>query len=558
MATSLLAGVSGLRTHQTLLDVVGNNLANVNTIGFKGQRVEFQDLLFQTLSRSSATSSNQVGGTNPVQIGLGTRIGSIDTSFQQGNLQATGRDLDLAIQGDGFFVVNDGLQNLYSRAGAFAVDSNNYLVDPASGYRVQRTGTLGEGSATSPAFQLPGENSIRIPFGTGIPGQATNVITFRGNLSATASGPQSATLTTAQPFRSANAPATLATLINNLDSNPTNYVAGDRIRLQGTTFAGTPVNITVPVGPATTMGDLINAINANFTGATASLDATGNLIVRANTTGPSALNLTISDDTAAPPVVGSTRWSDHIFRTTTVGKDGDRVPTAIQVYDTQGTAHTVTLTFQKQANNTWNLSASMSASEGTVVDSTVTGITFNDDGSFRLVSGTGPGDADIAIQFNGIAAPQTLNFFFGDPNGSNGLTQFGGPTSAAAISQDGYSAGFLNSLSVSTDGVLQGVFTNGRSLPIAQLAIANFTNPTGLSREGNNYFMVTANSGLPLVGTALSGGRGAIQRGTLESSNVDTALEFTRLIIAQRGFQVNARTISVSNEVLQELASIIR
>ena len=193
-----------------------------------------------------------------------------------------------------------------------------------------------------------------------------------------------------------------------------------------------------------------------------------------------------------------------------------------------------------------------------MVDAVVQGITFNDDGSFRTISGTGAGDPDITIQFPGIATPQTINLFLGSVNGTDGLTQFGGPTSAAAVNQDGYAAGFLSSLSVGQDGVIQGIFTNGRSLAIAQVALAEFANPGGLQREGSNLFSLSPNSGQPLIGGALSGGRGAIQRGTLESSNVDTALEFTRLIIAQRGFQVNARTISVSDQMLQELANIIR
>jgi flagellar hook protein FlgE len=126
------------------------------------------------------------------------------------------------------------------------------------------------------------------------------------------------------------------------------------------------------------------------------------------------------------------------------------------------------------------------------------------------------------------------------------------------VDQDGFGAGFLTSVSIAKDGIINGVFTNGQILPLAQLALAAFVNPGGLSREGSNLFSITAQSGEALIGAGGSGGRGLVEQGTLESSNVDIALEFTRLIIAQRGFQVNARTITVSNEVLQELANIIR
>jgi flagellar hook protein FlgE len=243
---------------------------------------------------------------------------------------------------------------------------------------------------------------------------------------------------------------------------------------------------------------------------------------------------------------------------TTPGKDGDTVTTGIQVFDVQGTSHSVNLVFQKQSNNVWNLTASIPASEGTLTDNLVTGITFNDDGSFRQVTGIGAGNPTLTMQINGLANPQTIGFNFGSLNGFNGLTQVGGSSSAIAKDQDGYEAGFLTNISVDQDGIINGVFTNGRTLPIAQLAIATFANPSALLRQGNNYFGLSSESGNPLLGAALSDGRGSIQEKALETSNVDIALEFTRLIIAQRGFQMNARTITASDQVLQELANIIR
>src|SRR5437868_3298066 len=152
MASSLFTGVTGLRVNQQMLDVVGNNLANSNTTGYKSQRVRFADLVYQTFSPATqATSTN--GGTDPVQVGLGARVASIDPDLGQGALEATGRDLDMALEGDGFFVARNGTQNFYTRAGAFGVDSQNFLVDPATGYRVQRFDGIGEGTAALPAFQ---------------------------------------------------------------------------------------------------------------------------------------------------------------------------------------------------------------------------------------------------------------------------------------------------------------------------------------------------------------------------------------------------------------------
>src|SRR5947209_8741002 len=133
MSNSIFTAVSGLRANQQSLDVVGNNLANLNTTGFKGQRVNFSDLLYQTFSPGSASSSS-FSGTNPIQVGLGVRPQSVDANFQQGELQATGNPTDLAIQGNGFFIVNEGMQNLYTRSGAFGVDGQNFLIDPGTGF----------------------------------------------------------------------------------------------------------------------------------------------------------------------------------------------------------------------------------------------------------------------------------------------------------------------------------------------------------------------------------------------------------------------------------------
>jgi flagellar hook protein FlgE len=554
MANSLLTGVSGLRAHQQMLDVVGHNLANTNTTGYKAQRLRFSDLVYQTLNPASAPTDT-IGGVNPQQVGLGVRTAAIDVNLQQGSLEATQNVFDLALQGAGFFVASDGVQNRFTRAGAFGVDAANHLVDPSNGFRVQRFGTVGEGSATSPAFQASGDSDIRIPIGTGIPGRTTSNISLQGNLSASALGPLAQVLTTTQPLVAGGAPATAATLLNNLDSNTVDYVAGDQIRLQGVTSGNVPVNTTIAVGPGTTLGDVLSAINAAVPDATASIDASGNIVVQANAAAPSALNLTLTEVAGN---TGTTSWGNHALATTTTGKDGDTVATGIQFYDVQGAPHYVNLVFQKQAANTWNMTASIEPSEGTIVDGRIDRITFNDNGSFGFVNGVGIGDPFITVQINGMSAPQTIGFGLGSPNSFDGLMQVGGTSSAVARDQDGFAAGFLTDVAVSQDGVINGIFTNGQILPVAQLAIATFANPAALLRDGGNYLAISAQSGEALIGAGLAGGRGSVQQKALESSNVDVALEFTRMIIAQRGFQVNARTITASDEVLEELANIVR
>lgn len=555
MSNSLFTGVTGLRINQEMLDVVGNNLANSNTTGFKAQRLRFSDLVYQTISTATSGSSGAVGGTNPIQIGLGAKVSAIDPNLQQGSLEATGRDLDLALQGNGYFVARDGTESFFARAGAFGVDAENFLVDPSNGYRVQRFGTVGEGSPTSPAFQVSGNNDIRIPIGTGIPGKETSNIVLQGNLSANAVGPRVQTLTTAQAFKTGGSPAVLTTTLNSLDDNLVPYVSGDQIRLQGVTAGNTPVNFTLAVDNTTTLGDLINAINTNFPGSFASLDANGNVVIQANNTGPTNLNLSIND---VATNTGGTSWGNHSFNVTTMGKDGDTVKTSIQIFDSQGTAHNLNIVFQKQANNVWNMNVQINPTEGVLSDNLVSNINFNEDGSFRQVTGTGLGDATITVQFNGFSVPQRIGFGFGATNGFDGLTQVGGASSAVATGQDGFAAGYLTSLSIGQDGVMNGVFTNGRTLAVAQIAIATFANPAALNRVGDNYYSLSSGSGPALLGAGLAGGRGSVQQKTLESSNVDVSLEFTRLIIAQRGFQVNARMITASDQILQDLANILR
>ena len=229
---------------------------------------------------------------------------------------------------------------------------------------------------------------------------------------------------------------------------------------------------------------------------------------------------------------------------------GTNTTTGIQVFDSQGGPHALTVTFTKTAANTYSASATIDNGTATAA---ATPITF--DSSGLLVS-----PSTLAVNVTGIpgAANQTITLNLGTPGQGTGLTQFGGTTTANAVTQDGTGFGTLTSVSFDSSGTIQGAFTNGRTVPIAQLAIAGFNNEGGLVRSGNNNFLASASSGQPLIGTAGSGGLGSVQGAALEGANVDISTEFSRLIIAERGFQVNAQTITAANETLQQLANIIR
>ena len=549
MATTLLTAASGLLSHQRKLDVVANNLANLNTVGFKTQRVIFSDLMYETIQPSTAATTPGFGGTNPMQVGSGVRVSQIARKFTQGNLEATGALFDFALQGEGFFVVADSTTNWYTRAGSFSLDSNGNLVDPATGLLVQRTGTYGEETNETVGFQTPGDSSINIPLGTLIAGEQTTFAQFSGNLPASALPPQTERLITASQFETKDgSPITAATLLNNLASNTVEYQAGDEISISGTNPDGTSFGVALAVGPTTTLNDVINQLNTVLVGAQASFEPEGNLVITADSEGE-AFTSVFLEDTATN--VGQSDFLQHAFTVQTAGTSGDTFETSIEVFDSRGQDHGLRLSFTKTTFNTWDVEVALNDDTGVEIDSQVMGLRFQEDGSFSFVSGVDDGDASIELNFDSLAENQSIELSFDNLN--HFATDFG-----LAFEQDGFGAGSLVSVGLGADGTLDGIATNGKRIPLAQLAIAKFNVPEALNSEGNNYFSETGNSGEVQIGTGLSNGRGRIFGGQLESSNVDIALEFTHLIVAQRGFSANARTITVADEVLEELTNIVR
>ena len=279
---ALNSGVSGIRLHQSMLDVIGNNLANVNTYGYKSSRLLFADLLSQTLSNGK--------GGNPMQVGKGVTTGSITSNFSQGTLETTNRPFDFALQGEGFFVLNGGSRDYFTRVGAFNVDSSNMLVDSNTGYQVMDT----SGKA------------IEIPFGSTVMGKGTARVGLSGNLDAEAFNLTSEVLLMKSPL-TVNDGDQIANDgsddLNDLDSNTTDYVSGDTILITGTKSDGTPVSAEFVYGTdGTTVEELIGFLNSSdvFGGdagdATASIDtATGKLKLKSNTSGQDELTLALQD-----------------------------------------------------------------------------------------------------------------------------------------------------------------------------------------------------------------------------------------------------------------------
>jgi flagellar hook protein FlgE len=554
MANALLSGISGLRGHQKMLEVIGNNLANVNTTGFKASRIIFSDLVYDT-TRGGTDDTDVIGSINPIQVGTGSQVAQIDRQFTQGNMEQSGEELDMAISGAGFFVVGSSEETFFTRAGAFTLTETGMLVDSATGFAVRRIGTVGEPSGIDPAFQTPGDDRIVIPKGANIPGFVSTKVTISGNLPASSTGPVAETVQMSTALLTGGAAATSGTALNSLDSNTVDYITGDEILITGNDHDGTPVSSTFTFGAgATTLGDLVTAFGTTFPQSTASLDAAGRIQIQSSTTGASQLNVQLTDASGS---TGSTTFTSHNFIDTAIGQDADSFANSVEVIDERGLTHTVNYTLTKQADSTWTLDASLAPADGTILDGQVTGIEFDTDGSFRQVSGSGIGDGNLMFQFSNGTAPLTVALELGTPGTYAGLTEVGSPQSLEA-SADGFEPSTLASVQVDSDGTLSGVTSTGRRFPLAQMSIATFANPDGLNSVGSNFFQSSLASGAANLGTALSFGRGSIASQRLEGSNVDLTAEFTRLIIAQRGFSANARTITVTDEVLQELTNLIR
>ena len=226
--------------------------------------------------------------------------------------------------------------------------------------------------------------------------------------------------------------------------------------------------------------------------------------------------------------------------------------------DTRGSSFTMDLNLTKQEDGSWSLTGDIDPTIGEIVDGSVTGIRFADDGTLVQFGGTGNGDSRFVLRLNDQSEDQIIDVNFGELGSLDGLSQTGDSVSTPLGEANGYANGVFEKVSTDADGVVFGIADNGVRFPLAQLAIANFRNSNGLKGIGDNQFEETLASGAALLGSALSGGRGAIRAGQLEGSNVELTAEFTRLIIAQRGFSANARTVTVTDEVLEELTNIIR
>lgn len=402
--------LSGLTAESTALSAIANNLSNQNTTGYKDTTVQFSDLFYQNLGTT--------GSGDPIQEGAGTQVSSMPSLFTQGSISATGVPTDVAIQGSGFFAVEQNGITSYTRAGDFSLDQNNYLVTSLGqqvlGYPAVN-GVVNTGAAIGP-LQL-GAGTISPPTATANVGMSTNL---------------------------------------NASANP-----------------------------------------------------------------------------------------------------GDTFSTPVTVYDSLGATHILTFTYTNTGPGAWNYSITIPAADVGAVGNPVVvqagTLAFNASGQLTTPA------ANVAAIPIGPLADGAANMSFNWQlynNGTGQLTQVAGPSATTAITQDGSSAGSLVNFTIGSDGTVTGSFSNGQTQALGQLALASFANNNGLELQGNTDFTPTLASGSPVIGIPGTGGLGTLTGGALELSNVDIATEFANLIVAQRGFEADAKAITTFDQITQDTINL--
>lgn len=668
----IFTALSGLQAHQTRSSVVADNIANLNTTGFKTRRANFEELLAQTVKQSTGPEGGR-SGTNPSQVGIGVQVKSIDTIFTQGSIQNTDRTTDLALQGAGFFVVSDGVNQFLTRDGNFVFDGTGRLIDPGSGLIVQ--GNIITGTSTLTSQAKDALQSIQLDLSQEISGASTTRVSLSGNMDA---GPVPALTASTQFGAAANviggaatvanvttaitaaAPGTVTIQLTNFDGTTPSgsielvsrtYASLDdlvnelNVRIMGNealrgkilaqpaanvggtpgaiqfrateggqvvtsvsvtssnaalqtalglpgaatngsvAAATTPLNDLAQVGFALNDGDklvftgsrsdgssyqgnmifntvtastaqsLLTAIQTAFGGGvTAAMNASTGSIILTNPDGTNVTGFTMNLSLDDADITATTPPSGLV---TSKSFSTNKISTSL--FDSEGRKRTLDITMTKSpAANSWYYIATVDkilpseGGGGTVTfrtDGSVSTFTPSEGQGKRLsVTPTGEVGA-ISIDLTGLQNVE---------RGITGLTQFSSAFTAGVVDQDGRQSGRLESVFIDSRGTIKGRFTNGETVDRGRIIVANVNNPGGLQRAGGNLFTVTGNAGPLRKEIAQETLSTQILANSLELSNVDLAQQLSELIIAQRGFQSNARVVTTSDEILQETVALKR
>lgn len=596
--TALYTAVSGLDAMSNELSVIGNNIANSSTVGFKGGTTAFANLL-----------STSLGGSSGLSAGSGVALESIQSDFSQGTLQSTSNPLDMALQGTGFFIVKspDGSQ-YYTRAGQFSVDENGNIVDPNGDFlqgaiAVQQP-TVTKTGTTPGTFGAVGDINIS-NIGIGSPQATANATIF-------ASLPQTSAADTTFTIGSTNDKICIST--TGVAGSYTTYDLTNLGTVNGVNISAD--SITAGANTAATVNTAINAlVGALSTGATSTYSAANykyTITNPATGTNPLYINWDGSQDvsnqsaieglsnmlgfsstfTSSADNVAATGVTDELTATgATVTSDfqvagfdpsnpGSDFSTTMTVYDSSGNNHLINVYFQKVATGVAvGVGTGLPATTGTrwmwyatvpSADSINGQTQVAAQGSLEFDTNSdlvdvGSQDYDSFNFSGGVTQNQQIVFDYGQAekydrasggSGTLGTTQFGtgGVGSISNQYQDGYAAGSLNSFSISQTGIITGTFTNGQTKNIAQIELARFNAPTQLTNVGNNLYSESATSGQPIPGIAGSAGFGKIYSSSLEESNIDLSSEFVNMITVQSAYEASAKVISTTQELFTALS----
>jgi flagellar hook protein FlgE len=593
--TALFTGLSGLAVNSRRLDVIGNNIANVNTVAFKSNRMILSPAFSRNFSLGSAPAAN-TGGTNPGQIGLGAVTAGTQRNFNDGSIAATGVATDVAIEGNGFFIVDAAGEQLYTRAGAFQLNSNNDLVS-ISGANVQ-------GYGVDPQFNIITGSlvDLNIPLGTLTLAEATRAVTFNGNVNASGVVASTGSVMETRAFFT----DALLTPGNEMVGTEDLTVLGNDFYIDdgaGGSFlaleGGRQAIITVTTvekggkdmgthtfgfmsaAQAATNGvdafgtdmsdfnafvDQILGLDSTVIGGHnlgggiaigAGVDA-GKIIITGNEGTVQDLDIDTGDFQVTYADVAGTGINQPFVMTKTGSSDGESVRTSFVVYDSLGTPLTIDLTFVLQsttpgAGSTWEFMAE--SSDNDQLDRII-GLGIVDfDANGRFVNATN--QQFSLTRTNGSVSPLTVNMNF--DTATDAITALTDSSSnLAAVFQDGSPIGTLSQFSIGDNGVISGSFTNGLTRDIGQVALAKFSNNAGLVDAGNNLFRVGPNSGTALITEPLEFGTGRLVGAALELSNVDLSQEFINMILTSTGYTASSRGITVTDQLIDELLLLVR
>ena len=579
MMRSMYSGVAGLKTHQTKMDVIGNNIANVNTVAYKSQSVTFSELMYQTTQNASgANALTGTAGINARQIGLGVKMGAINTAIStEGATQTTNNPFDIRITGDSFFIVSNGNDTFFTRDGSFYVDGAGNLAMTSNGYNVM--GWQVDPETMDIKKETVSALRVMSPENMTYPPEATTKAYVAGILDQNDTDVNSSSGKTMnlQFYDNLGYSYTAKMILRNagetddgmhrytveldrvLDSNNEEVKLGDAAAFTG----GTKVNSTVSIGLRPTTGYTWDNMKLKDPDGTAVFEAgTGN----------------------APT---TEEWV-HLATAYGYGDDVDMFKSMTVVkeiqYDSDGDqANDTTVTVNVNIGDVF-ADKDITLGGNVTRKATVIAGATSATGAFEIQQYTVPGTVELVFngktgKFESIGGPGSnsvvLNFDTIDPDGrfadievdftNTTMYNNAGVSTITATNGDtkglgsGRKLGQMSGISISNDGRIYASYDNGQSKLLGQIAVAQFSNASGLEKDGDNLYKATQNSGaFDGIGQDIMADGGYMTTGVLEMSNVDLSSEFTEMITTQRGFQANSRIITVSDTLLEELINLKR